>query len=72
LRSAFAEGAQDVTPKHLLDAVKRTKPLSQTRSEDIKKMREHGIKNFRSASSDIAADVCGTKAVRRIKTGATA
>ena len=50
LRMAFADGSTDLTDSYLMKSISRTKPLSVTRSEDIKAMREHGKVNFRPAS----------------------
>lgn len=69
LRDAFADGAPDIDYNYLSAVIKRTKPLSVTRKDDIESMRAHGEKHFRAASIKQTANTKGTAGVRRIKTG---
>lgn len=63
LGHAFSEDADDVTDTHLLEAIKRTKPLAVTRKGDIDKMRERGKRDFRSASNEVRKT--GAKTIKK-------
>jgi ATP-dependent 26S proteasome regulatory subunit len=56
LRMSFSAGEEDLSTDRLLESVSRTKPLAETRKEDIKAMQDHGRKHFRAASSCKSAE----------------
>lgn len=63
LYEGFADGAREITTKDLIDAASHVVPLSQSKEEVIKKLREWGKINARAASlsEEAAAKTKGRK-----------
>lgn len=70
LGRAFDDGAKDIDDNYILEAIRRTKPLSVTRAADIERMRRHGKMHFRMASSEerVAKVRTVRKSARKITT----
>lgn len=51
IAKAFDSGAQDVTPEHIISALKETKPIAQVMSDEIKALQDWAKEHARYASS---------------------